>query len=206
MRLVQSVKFFFAALSAGMVLGGGCLLIWPDVSAAALCVAFGVVFLLSGVIRLIGYCSNDLYRLAFQFDLAVGLLLLVLGGMMVFHSRNVLHNLPLIVGVFVLTDSVLRLQTAIDAKHFGMKRWWGILLSALCGGALGALLLIRPFEGGRLLVRVLGGALLASGAENLLLGLYAIRAPRRASADPIEVPYFINGTEAGAEAGEEPRA
>lgn len=191
MRLVQSVKFLFAALSVGMVLGGGCLLLWPEFSASTLCVAFGVVFLFSGVIRLIGYCSNDLYRLAFQFDLAVGLLLLVLGGMMVFHSRNVLANLPMIVGGFVLTDSVLRMQTAVDAKHFGMKRWWGILLSALCGGALGVLLLVRPFEGGRLLVRLLGGTLTVSGVENLLLGLYAIRVPRRSAADPIEVPYSI---------------
>ncbi len=95
-------------------------------------------------------------------------------------------GLSLMIGVFALTDSALRLQTALDAKRFGLRNWPGILVFALCGGVLGVLLLIRPF-GGRLLVRAMGAALAVGGAENLLLGLCAFRIPRRSSSPVVEV-------------------
>ena len=73
MKFVQSVKILFASVSAVLASAGLALMIWPDVSASVLCAALGVIFMLCGAVRLAGYCANDLYRLAFQFDLAVGL-------------------------------------------------------------------------------------------------------------------------------------
>ena len=56
---------------------------------------------------------------------------------------------------------------------------WPIALFCLTSGAaLGALLLLRPLTGGRILVRHLGLVLILDGAENLLVGLYTVRAPR----------------------------
>lgn len=191
MRFVQSIKILFAVVSAVLILAGLALLIWPEISASALCAALGVIFVLCGVVRLAGYCANDLYRLAFQFDLAVGLLLIALGAALIFRAPGAMAGLPLIIGVFVLTDSALRLQTALDAKRFGLRSWPGILIFALCGGVFGALLLIRPF-GGRLLVRAMGAALAVGGVENLLLGLCAVRAPRSSSSPVIEAGYFID--------------
>lgn len=186
MGFLQSVKILFVVVSVVLILAGLALLIWPAFSASALCAALGVVFILCGAVRLAGYCANDLYRLAFQFDLAAGLLLIALGAALILRAPEAMTGLSLMIGVFALTDSALRLQTALDAKRFGLRNWPGILVFALCGGALGALLLIRPF-GGRLLVRAMGAALAVGGVENLLLGLCAFRVPRRSSSPVVEV-------------------
>lgn len=182
MKLVKSVKAAFAVSAAAGALFGLCLFIWPDLSAGALCVAIGALMLLSGVIRLTGYFSNDIYRLAFQFDLAAGLLSMLVGGVLIFRRSQIMFLLPVIVGIVVLMDSVLRLQTALDARHFGMEKWWLILAAAAVGALIGLLLLVRPLEGGRLLRRVTGLSLMAHGAEDLITVLYAVKAPRRASA------------------------
>ena len=184
MRFVKTVKTVFTAVSVVLIAAGAALLVWPDASASLICGAMGVVAILAGAVRLAGYFSNDLYRLAFQFDLAVGVLSILLGGILLLRTEDVLLLLPAIAGLFILVDSVLRLQTAIDAKHFGMDKWWAILLLSAAGAALGLLLLLRPFQSGRvLLVRLLGLTLAADGAENLLACRYTVKVPRRSAAE-----------------------
>ena len=122
MRFVKTVKTVFTAVSVVLIAAGAALLVWPDASASLICGAMGVVAILAGAVRLAGYFSNDLYRLAFQFDLAVGVLSILLGGILLLRTEDVLLLLPAIAGLFILVDSVLRLQTAIDAKHFGMDK------------------------------------------------------------------------------------
>lgn len=197
MKLVKSVKAAFALSAAAGVIFGLCLLIWPELSASLLCMIIGTLMVLSGVIRLLGYFSNDIYRLAFQFDLAAGILSVLIGGVLIFRRSAVTVLLPVIIGIVVLVDSVLRLQTAFDARHFGMKRWWLILTAAVVGAALGFLLLLRPLESGMLLRRVIGASLMVHGAEDLITVLYAVKAPRRASAQEpiIEADYRITDEE-----------
>lgn len=190
MKLVRDLKAVFAAVSVVLSAIGVCLLIWPDVSALTVCTVLGVAAVACGIVKLVGYFSNDLYRLAFQFDLAVGVLTILVGALLLLHPEDVLALLPVVVGLVILVESVLRLQTAIDAKHFGMKKWWAILAVSVGGAALGFLLLLRPFESGRALVRLMGLTLLADGVENLLAGLYTIKVPRRSCPD-LEVEYTV---------------
>ena len=193
MKLVKQIKAVYAAVSGLLIVIGLCFIIWPGLSAAAVCTILGIIAILHGVVKLIGYFSNDLYRLAFQFDLAGGILTILVGGVLLLRPADLLVFLPVTIGIFILVDSVLRIQTAIDAKHFGMKKWWTILALSAGGAALGALLLLRPFASGLLLVRLTGAALALDGAENLLAGLYTIKVPRRSCAEgeAIEVEFTV---------------
>lgn len=183
MYFVKTVKTAFTVISAALIAVGAALVIWPEASAAVICTVLGIVSIVLGAVRLAGYFSNDLYRLAFQFDLAVGVLAILLGVLLLLQPGHILVLLPVAAGIFILVDSVLRLQTAIDAKHFGMDKWWAILVLAIAGAALGLLLLLRPFQSGRVLARLLGLTLAADGAENLLACRYTVKVPRRSSAE-----------------------
>ena len=178
MMPVRFVRIVFAGVSGLFCALGLALLLWPE-TAAGLCVLLGAAVIACGAVKLMGYFSDDLYRLAFQFDLAAGLLTIVVGLLLLLRPWDVLALLPVLLGLFILADSVLRLQTSIDARHFGMKKWWLLLLFSVCGAALGTALLLRPFQSTRALVRLTGLTLAADGAENLLAGLYTIKVPRR---------------------------
>lgn len=194
MKHMKQIKTAFAAVSAAFIVIGLCLLIWPGIPAAAICTVVGIISIACGVIRFIGYFSNDLYSLAFQFDLSVGIMAIVVGCALIAHPSYVLFSLPAVIGIFSLMDSILRLQTSIDAKHFGMKKWWVIMMLSVGGAVLGALLLLRPFEGGQALIRLMGAALVFDGVENLITDLYTVKVPRRARADTnvIEVEYTVS--------------
>ena len=112
-----------------MVLGA-CLIIWPDCSMAVFCTAVGIMLIVYGLIKILGYFSRDIYCLAFQFDLAFGVLLAAV-GIIIIVRRNVVVNLifgifgllilafeaaeimMILVGVSVLFEGILNLCVAI---------------------------------------------------------------------------------------------
>lgn len=186
MSFVKTLKVIFALSSVGLMALGVCLLIWPGISATVICTILGALAIFYGAVRLAGYFCNDLYRLAFQFDLAVGILCILVGGVLLLRTQRVLVLLPLLIGAFLLVDSVLRLQTAMDARAFGMGKWWVILAAAVLGAAIGIWLLIQPGRGAFDLARFLGLALVVDGGENLLACLYTVKTPRRSAAVVVE--------------------
>lgn len=178
MEFMGKIKVFAAAVSGALLLAGLGLCIFPQASAAVICCLFGALFIVAGAVRICGYFSKDLYRLAFQFDLAAGLLLILAGLFLVLFPERVYTALPVLTGIFVLIDSLLRLQTALDARRFGVRRWWIILALGICSAVLGALLLLRPFEGADMMMRLLGASLVAAAVQNLYVILTTVRVTR----------------------------
>lgn len=118
----------------------------------------GVILIAYGIIKIIGYFSKDLYCLAFQYDFACGILLVVLGIVM-FLLRNRIDTIYFLIllGVLILLDSLLGIQTAMDAKKFGMTEWRNILIFSIISGIFSVLLVIGET------VLAAGFALLAEG-------------------------------------------
>ena len=140
-----------------------------------------------GAVKLVGYCSRDLYRLAFQYDLGFGLLLIALGALVLARPGSVLDFLSTALGIAVLTDGLYKVQIAVDAKRFGLGAWWLTLALALAAGAVGLALVFRPWDSARLLTRLLGAALLAEGILNLCVAVSAVKIVPHQRPDVIEV-------------------
>lgn len=172
---LKGVKWTYLLFSALWLLAGLALLIWPKFSSEVICIVLGILCLLYGVVKLFGYFSKDPYRLAFQFDLALGILCLVLGLVLIFCSRTLLSLLPVIVGIYAVVSGVFKLQTAFEAKRFGMGKWWSMLLLSLLTIVLGVILIIRPFGTAMLAIRFMGLAIIMSGVEDLTATAYTVK-------------------------------
>ncbi len=147
MERIKRAKQAYISISAVMILLGIILILFPKISALALCYIVGGLMGIFGIIRLAGYFSKDLFRLAFQFDLVLGIFSLLVGILVILHPSHILAAVPVIVGVFVTIDGVFKVQTVFDVRRFGMKRWWDVLVLALLTCAAGIFLIIDPFEG-----------------------------------------------------------
>ena len=175
MRLVKEAKRAYMILSGIFMLVGLCLTIWPEISIVTFCCVLGGLCVIYGIIRLVGYFSKDQYRLAFQFDLALGIFVLVFGIILLFHPRPIIALLPVVIGLYIAIDSVFKLQTALDAKRFGMPRWWLMLILAIVAGGFGILLVFNPFEGAALFMRLIGITLIIDGIQNLWAALALVK-------------------------------
>lgn len=166
---MRSVKFMRAAKTSYIVLSalycvfGVLLIAVPDFSMKLLGILVGCMMIGFGAVKLMGYFSRDLYRLAFQFDLAYGILLIVLGLIVLVRPVQLVSFFCLVLGICILADGLFKIQAASDSKRFGLRPWWLILALAIMACLAGLLLVFRPMDGARALLVLLGIAMLAEG-------------------------------------------
>lgn len=185
-KLMKTAKTGYIIMSLLFCLLGIMLIVIPDFSISFIAGAFGILLILFGIVKIIGYFSKDLFRLAFQYDLALGILLIVLGMITILKVENVLVFISVVLGIYVLADGLLKIQIALDSKVFGIKKWWVILISAVATGTIGCLLIIRPSESAGVLVILFGICLLTEGILNLITVLVAVRIVKYQQPDCIE--------------------
>lgn len=174
--VVKSAKIINVISAGLMSLAGLLLLVIPNLETmVAQRIVLGSLFGLTGAAKIFGYFSNDLYRLAFQFDLAIGIFCILLTLLTELMPEYAFGTLPIIFAVYVSLDGLLKIQTSFDARRFGMKSWLIMLITAvvLFGAgafAVGAVLvqLLRPNA-------VVGIALMVDGLENIWITASTVR-------------------------------
>lgn len=145
----------------------------PDMSARVLCYACGAALAVVGLLAVWRFAAARQERLLFAwFSLVYGVLFTVLGIFLLVQPDTVLTVLPAVFGVFVLLDSLGRIQNALELRRAGLVRWWGMLFFALLSVVLGVLILINPFAALTTTVRVIGAVLLIESVLGLACTLY----------------------------------
>lgn len=186
---LRAAKGLYIALSAALCLMGLLLIIVPDFSAQLVGILCGVLLVAFGIVRLAGYFSKDLYRLAFQYDLTSGILLVLLGIIMLCNPSSLMTVVCVVLGFFILTDGLFKIQIALDAKRFGLSKWFLILALAVLTAILGGILMFRPGQGTRALMVIFGISLLSEGILNFSTALTAVKIVRNQVPDVIDVEF-----------------
>lgn len=174
LEIVKEMRIIHLIMSFLMILAGVFLWAWPEVATQVARYLLGGTFLLLGAARVLGYFANDLYRLAFQYDLALGALGFILGLLFLVSRDNVQAAFPYIIGVYVLIDALFKLQTAMDAKEFGMRSWVPLMITAVAitGAAIAILVMQTTLEETYVLIPL---ALILDGAESFWNTLGTVR-------------------------------
>ena len=188
---MRSVKFMRAAKTSYIVLSalfGVLLIAVPDFSMKLLGILVGCMMIGFGAVKLMGYFSRDLYRLAFQFDLAYGILLIVLGLIVLVRPVQLVSFFCLVLGICILADGLFKIQAASDSKRFGLRPWWLILTLAIVACLAGLLLVFRPLVAALLVL--LGIAMLAEGILNLCVACSMIKIIRHQQPDVLDAEFY----------------
>ena len=171
---MQVAKYGYIAISVVFCLAGLALIVFPAPSAHTIAICLGIAMLIFGAVKLVGYFSRDLYRLAFQYDLAFGILFLALGAVGLARPEGTMSFFCVLLGIPVLADGLFKIQIAIDSRRFGIRSWLLILLTAVLTGAVGAVMIFLPDAGTRLLTALLGLSLFLDGALNLCVAICTV--------------------------------
>lgn len=174
--VVRSAKII-NIVSASLMAVAGVLLMTVDSMEEVLAqrILLGILFGLTGAARLFGFFSNDLYRLAFQYDFAFGILCELMTLLLVLAPEQNYGVMHMLLVMYALFDALLKVQMSMDARRFGMKCWGVILGTALAVGVAGAFAAAAiQTELIRGLVMV-GFALCLSGVENCWITAYTVR-------------------------------
>ena len=164
---MRVAKTGYIAVSILLAVLGIVLIAWPTFSVNALGVICGILLILFGGVKLVGYFSKDLYRLAFQYDMPFGILLIILGIIMLIHPGNLASFICVVFGLSVLISSLFNIQTALDAKKFGINQWWLRFALSVIAAVWGLILVFRPSEAADVMAVLLGITLLFESAVNI---------------------------------------
>ena len=194
---MYAAKTGYIVMSAAFCVIGLVFIMRPDLSARYLGYLLGIALTVFGAVKLVGYFSKDLFRLAFQYDLALGVLSIVLGAVLLIKPFDVLSTILIAAGVTVLADSLFKIQIAAEAKRFGVRTWWLIMALAVLTAAAGAVLVIRPRESALFLTMLLGVSLMFEGILNFCVAISTVRIVKNQVPDVIDVEFHETGDDAG---------
>ena len=186
---MRIAKIGYIVMSVMFCIAGALFIALPDISITMIGISMGIAMIVFGIVKLVGYFSRDLFRLAFQFDLELGILLLVLGLIVLIRPDDLMTFICIALGISILTDGLFKVQIALDSKRFGIKSWWVILALAVVVGTIGVFLIFRSAKSAQFLTVLLGVSILAEGILNLYTVISTVLIIKHQQPDVIEIEY-----------------
>lgn len=156
-----------AIISAIYIAVGVILILHPGVTGIIICRTAGALALLLGGFRVFTALRARGADWFFRLDLVVGVLLLAFGIFALAQPKVVLSILPVVLGVYLVTECVGKIQRAVLLKKWDYPRWWTVLSLGPVTGLLGVLLIVNPFQAVETSLMILGISLLVNGASDL---------------------------------------
>jgi len=182
MKKLQFARSGYIGISCVFYAAAVIYLLFPSLPPMALSCFSAVILILYGVIKIVGFFSEDLYCLAFRYDMAFGLLLMVAGVLLLVKNISVAQYLTPGLGWMALLDNLFHIQMSKEARDFGIKEWKLVLGLSVTAGVLSVLLIMHGFPGPQA-TRILACiVLLACGAINHCIVMLMVHFPRRSAA------------------------
>ena len=174
--IVKSAKVMHLCSAVIFLVAGLLLALVPDFedSGTFRNVLVGVASIIIGVTGIYGYFSNDMYRLAFQQDFALGIFNVLFGILLIINPVQLSVLLPTAVSILTLLDGGNKSQMALEGKNFGIEKWYLVLISAVLEIAAGLVLILLAYH--ELDVRAwMGVAMGLVGITNFWTTMYTVR-------------------------------
>ncbi len=186
---MKIAKYGYIIVSVVFCIVGIAMLMLPAPSARAIGIFCGIAMLVFGAIKLVGYYSKDLFRLAFQYDFQFGILLIILGLITLFRPGNIMDFISISLGECMIADSLFKAKITFEAKQFGIREWWLTLILAILTGLSGLLLASRPWEAIPAIMKLLGVSLLSEGILNFSVAICLVKIVNNQKPDLIDIDY-----------------
>lgn len=160
------IRGWLIGISCCALILGILMVIWPQISAAALCWILGLLSIGVGVYEIVRHAQLGLAGLFFRFDLVLGICNILIGIVLLlpFGSSTFL---PFAAGLFVLESSIFNIQLAVSMSKYKMGAWAGTLILGIVGVIFSIFLFADPFDGTTALMVFMGVSLIVNGVQGL---------------------------------------
>ena len=146
---------------------GACLVFMPVSTVNVICkFVFGILLILVGLYHILIYVAEKLNSTIF--DLFSGGVLMVLGIFLFMNPQIVVKLLPILLGTFILVDSIWTLKGSLKLKKRGAGSWKFLFIGSIIFIALGISLVVNPFTMVKYTVIFAGWIFLCNGVIDLI--------------------------------------
>ena len=129
--MAKKLKWNLILMSLLYLALGIFLLMVPGTALNVVCCALGGVVLACAAVQLVRYFVVERGVFQSQLTLISGLVCLALGAFLIIRSDVVVRVLPIVFGLFVIFDSLGRIQNALELRRCEYSSWKIFLLLAV---------------------------------------------------------------------------
>lgn len=143
-------------ISIIFVIVGLFLFIKPNTTISVISYAIGGFLLVSGIFSIYKYFSQDGLMNTFNFELVYGVLLSIAGLFLIFNPNLLATLFPIILGIWIIINSVTKFQYALVLKRVNNNDWPYTCLISFLTFAWGLVLLFNPLESVLAVTQIIG--------------------------------------------------
>ena len=143
MVFVKSIKWSSLFIALLYAAAGVYLFMYPQTDTETICEVLGIGCMAMGVILIIFYFLMDVRSALFRNDFVEGIILILLGGVVIYQMKSVKPLVPFILAIVIAGSGVKKLQDGIDVGRIGYPHTWTYLIMAVISIALGALVMLQ---------------------------------------------------------------
>ena len=155
----KRIRGIFTGLSAGYIVLGLVLMLWPQGAMNVICGVLGAAAVVLGVYKLFRYFTAQGVEVLFV-NMSAGVVLLI-------RPTLLLGLLPILLGLLVVIDGTARVRTALELRRVGYGAWGLELAFSALSVLLGIMLIANPMFSLNLATAFIGAVLCVDGVINL---------------------------------------
>ena len=147
----------------------------PSTFIETIIVFFAIAVFTDGVIHIWSYFVMDQELKIFSYDLLEGIIASIAGITIYFSRGAIILILPMMIGVWILIKSIIKLQISFNLQCALESRSWILfMLSALFTMFIAIALIINPFDSAMTLLSFTGIFLLVAEGLDLAESIYVL--------------------------------
>ena len=143
--MIGKIKNTLIITSVLYTIMGVLMLLFPEVISDFICYLVSLMFMFFGIAAILMYVRSEIKTPYTSTILVIGLVLGSLGIYILTNPRNFASLIPLVIGIFMIADSISKLSASLDLRKYGYVNWWHMLIISFLILGCGLLLVFNPF-------------------------------------------------------------
>lgn len=135
---------------------------WPDTMMKVISYVVGVIFIIKGAFQIINYFLEKGQNDFFNNGLLMGVISVLIGVAALAIGEDIANIFRIVVGIFLIYESLVRVNTAIKLSVAGIPIWRYVLLLAIVILVLGVLVTFND------VAAVIGWMMIAAGIVGIV--------------------------------------
>lgn len=154
-----------AAIESLLIMIFGILwVVWPDMTIIVVANILGAIFIASGIYQIINYFVVKGQNDFFNNGLLSGVVALLIGIATIIIGEDIANIFRIIIGIWMVYEALVRVNTAIKLHSAGIKVWSYILIIAIMMLALG---IFVTFNSGAV-IQLIGWMMILTGVVGIV--------------------------------------
>lgn len=165
--MFKRLKCTLTATSIVYLIIGIIMLLFPAAVSDFICYLVALVFLFFGIAGIVMYTKAELKTPYTSSTLLLAIVLGAFGVYIFLNPKTFASFIPLMIGLFLVADSISKLSFSFDLKKYGYENWWHIIIVSFIILTSGLIIVFNPFEAVTASIMVIGSILIVDAISNI---------------------------------------